>query len=56
MEEMDFSSCKDDIYSCLRSTLKSIGVEDFQCVILYVENVLVIMEEPERFLRKKHGK
>ena len=32
------------------------GVEYYQCVLLYTDDILAIMEEPERFLREELGK
>ena len=52
IEKMDFSSCKADPDFWLHPTLKSNGVEHYQCIILCIADILAIMEKPERFLRQ----
>ena len=47
MEEMGFTSCKADPDAWLRPALKANGVENYQYVLLYTDNILAIMEEPE---------
>ena len=56
MEEMGFISCKADPDVWLRPALKSNGVEYYQYILLYTDDILAIMEEPERFLREELGK
>jgi len=56
MEEMGFSSCKADPDVWLRPALKSNGIEYYQYVLLYTDDILAVMEEPERFLREELGK
>ena len=56
MEEMGFTSCKADPDVWLRPALKANGVEYYQYVLLYTDDILAIMEEPERFLREELGK
>ena len=56
MEEMGSSSCKADPEVWIRPALKSDGVEYYQHVLLYTDDILAIMEEPEKFLREEIGK
>ena len=56
MEEMVFSSCKAVRDVWIRTALKSNGVECYQHVLLYTDDILAIMEEPETFLREELGK
>ena len=56
MEEMGFQSCKADPDVWLRPSVKANGVEYYQYVLLYTDDILAIMEEPERFLREELGK
>ena len=56
MEEMGFTSCKADPDVWIRPALKANGVEYYQYVLLYTDDILAIMEEPERFLREELGK
>ena len=56
MEEMGFISCKADPDTWLRPALKSNGVEYYQHVLLCTDDILAIVEEPERFLREELGK
>ena len=56
MEDVGFPSSKADPYVWLRYALKSNRVEHFQHVLLCTEDILQIMEDPERFLREKLGK
>ena len=55
MEEMGFSSCKADPDVWHRSATRDDGTEYWQFVLLYTDDILAIMEEPERFLRKELG-
>ena len=55
MEEMRFSSCKADPDVCFRPSLKANGVECYH-FFLYTHDILAMMEELERFLRKELGK
>ena len=55
IEEMGFSSSKDDPDVWCRPALKSNGVECYQFVLLYTDDILAIMEKPETFLREELG-
>ena len=48
--EMGFVSCKADIYVCMRPRKKSDGTEYWKYVLLYTDDILDVMEEPENFL------
>ena len=56
MEEMDCHSCKADPELWYRPATKSDGTEYYQYVLLYTDDILCIMEEPEHFLREEFGK
>ena len=56
MEEMDFHSCKADPELWYRPATKSDGTEYYQYVLLYTDDILCIMEEPEHFLREEFSK
>ena len=55
MEEMGFSSCKADPDVWHRPATCDDGTEYWQFVLVYTDDILAIMEEPERFLRKELG-
>ena len=50
MECMGFSSCKADPNARMYSALKANGVKCYQHVLLCTDDVLAIVEEPERFI------
>ncbi len=56
MEEMGFESCKADTDVWFRSATKANGTDYYQYVLLYTDDILAIMEEPERFLREELGR
>ena len=53
MDEMGFTSCKADPDIWFRPALKADGVEYYQYVLLYCDDILAIMEDPERFIREE---
>ena len=55
MTEMGFHSCKADPDVWLRPGVTADGREHWQCVLLYTDDILAIMEEPERFIRDELG-
>ena len=55
MEEMDFESYKADPDVWLRPATQADGSEYYQYILLYMDDILAIMEEPEKFLRKELG-
>ena len=55
MTEMGFDSCKADLDVWFRQSLKNDGTRYYQYVLLYTDDILAIMEEPERFLRDELG-
>ena len=55
MEEMGFQSCKADNDVWLREGTRSDGTEYWQYVLLYVDDILAIMEAPETFIRRELG-
>jgi hypothetical protein len=50
MNEMGFESCKADPDVWLCPALKADGTKYYQYVLLYSDDILAIMEEPERFI------
>ena len=56
MTELEFESCKADPDVWLRPATKLDGTSYYQYVLLYTDDILAIMEEPERFLRDELGK
>ena len=56
MDEMGFSSCKADPDVWMRVSVRADGSKYYQYVLLYTDDILVIMEKPERFLREEFGK
>ena len=55
MEEMNFSSCKADPDVWMRPAKKPDGTDYYQYVLLYTDDVLAIMQEPENFIRRELG-
>ena len=55
MEEMGFQSCKADPDVWIRSAIKADGTDYYQYVLLYVDDILAIMESPEKFIRAELG-
>ena len=56
MNELGFESCKADPDVWLRLSRKVDGSKYYQYVLLYTDDILAVMEEPERFLRDEFGK
>ena len=55
MEEMDFKACKADPDVWMRPGTKADGTKYWQYVLLYTDDILAIMEDPETFLREEMG-
>lgn len=55
MHEMGFSSCKADPEVWMRPRIKDDGSEYWQYVLLYTDDILCVMEHPEKFLREEMG-
>ena len=55
MSEMGFESCKADPDVWFRPGTRSDGTEYWQYALLYTDDILAIMEEPEKFLREELG-
>ena len=55
MTEMGFTSCTADPDVWFRESTKKDGTKYYQYVLLYTDDILAIMEEPERFLRDELG-
>ena len=55
MDEMGFTSCKADPEIWMRPGIKDDGSEYWQYVLLYTDDILCIMEHPEKFLREEMG-
>ena len=55
MEEMGFESCKADADVWFRPVTCANGFKYYQYVLLYTDDILVIMEEPEKFVCKELG-
>jgi hypothetical protein len=55
MSEMNFTSCKADPDVWFRPGTRSDGTEYWQYALLYTDDILAIMEEPEKFLREELG-
>jgi len=56
MNELGFESCKADPDAWSRLSRKVDGSKYYQYVLLYTNDILAVMEEPERFLRDEFGK
>ena len=50
MEDMNFESCKADPDVWFRPGTKDDGSEYYQYVLLYTDNIVCIMENPEEFM------
>ena len=55
MQELGFTSCKADPDVWFRSSVRKDGTRYYQYVLLYTDDILVIMEQPEKFLRQEFG-
>ena len=55
MTELGFQSCKTDPDVWFRLSTKSDGTHYYQYVLIYTDDILAIMEDPERFLRDELG-
>ena len=55
MQEIGFASCRADPDVWLRPGLKDNGIKYMQYVLLYTDDILCIMEHPEKFLRDELG-
>ena len=53
MEEIGILSCKTDPDAWFQPALNYDGVEHHQCVLLYVDDFLAVVEEPEIFHREE---
>ena len=56
MEEMNFQPCKADSDVWMRPGIRPDGKEYWQYALLYVDDILVIMDNPEEFLREELGR
>jgi hypothetical protein len=56
MEFLKFTSCKADADVWMRPATKADGSEYFEYVLLYVDDCLVVSENPEAILRQEIGK
>ena len=55
MTTMNFTTCSADPDVWMRAGTKADGTTYWQYVLLYVDDILAIMEEPERFIRDELG-
>ena len=55
MTKLGLQSCKADPDVWFRPSIKSDGTDYYQYVLIYTDDILAIMEEPERFLRDELG-
>ena len=55
MTKLGFQSCKADPNVWFRPSTKSDGTDYYQYVLIYTDDILEIMEEPERFLCDELG-
>ena len=55
MEELGFTSCKADPDVWFRISVREDGTRYYQYVLLYTDDILVVMENPEKFLREEFG-
>ena len=53
MDEMGFTSCKADPDVWIRPAVKKDNTDYYQYVLLYTDDILAIMEEPEAFIRNE---
>ena len=51
MDESGFQSCKADPDVWFRPATKANGIDCYQYVFIYTDDILAIMKEPKRFLR-----
>jgi hypothetical protein len=56
MLEMGFESCKADPDVWFRPSINSKGIEYYEYVLLYTDDILAIGENPERFIREELDK
>ena len=56
MRHLDFTSCPADPDVWMRPAKKADGSEHYEYILLYVDDALVIGEDPESILRKELGK
>ena len=55
MKSLDFLSCKADPDVWMRAAEKSDGTTYYEYVLLYTDDMLVVSEDPESFIRKEIG-
>ena len=55
MESLDFESCEADPDVWFRPSTKADGTTYYQHVLLHADDLLVIMENPEAFLKDEIG-
>ena len=55
MDKMGFESCKADPDICFCSAMKNNSTDYYQYVLLYTDNILAIMQNPEDFIRHELG-
>ena len=53
MEDVGFQSCKADPDVWLCPSVKEDGTDYYQYVLLYADDILAIMEKPEKFIREE---
>ena len=56
MDEMGFESFKSDPDVWFSSAMKDDGTDYYQYVLIYIDNILAIMKNPEDFIRHELGK
>ena len=56
MTHLGFTSCRADPDVWMRSSTKSDGSQYYQYALLYMDDVLVVLEEPEKIIRSEIGK
>jgi hypothetical protein len=56
MEHLNFTSCKADADVWMRPATRTDGTEYYEYVLLYVDDCLVVSENPEAILRQEIGK
>ena len=55
MNFLGFTSCQADSDVWMRAATKPDGVDYFECVLLYVDDCLIISHKPEAILREEIG-
>ena len=55
MSHMNFKPCTADPDVWIRPGVKADGLTYWQYVLLYTDDILAIMEEPEKFIREELG-